>query len=497
MENKIICTVNGTVISPYLVGQCKPLEKMCSRYDSVYHKHIFTIGFPAEDEGIFLTHSLSMSFLKQHFPDYKIEFKTPSFYQFDSVDCKPGILLRDNQKNVMFKLENCESKEIFLNVPTAVGKTFMGVIYSTFLQTKTLIMCKSVVILDQWEEAIDTITVGGKQRVYRVKGSGDILKILNGKVNCYNYDFFLMTPAVITSFAKKYSWKEFSEAIKIAKISLNIVDEAHLNIGATVRLNASTCVYKTLYLSADDTRGNTDAKNAFNSVFHNTVFIRMDDEELQQLKHIIAVFLTFDSKPDAGDIQQIQGGPYNWSYLEYSKYEFRKQITQSKTIFIINEILEATNNRPYYKILILLQTIDQIETLGDELAEIYKGKLTVGKFHSKMTKEDKITARKCNVIVSTYGSFSVGVNEVNPEIRYVISTIPVDEVSTNQAGGRCRPIEGMYSWLYMLYDTGFGYCENKIRRVASYLTRSKIKDIYRRDLGPVDSKVRIDQFEDI
>lgn len=497
MENEIIRTVNGTIITPYLRGQCKPLENMCSRYDSVYHKHIFTTGFYAEDEGIFLTHSLTTSFIKQHFPNYKITHKSATLYKFDSVDCKAGIVLRENQKNVMFKLENCDSEEIFLNVPTAVGKTFMGTIYATFLQTKTLVMCKSVTILDQWEEAIDTITVGGSKRVYRVKGSDDLIKLIDGRVNPYNYDFFLMTPAVVTSFAKRQSWEEFGRIIEAARISLNIVDEAHLNIGASVRLNASTCVYKTLYLSADDTRGSTDAKNAFNSVFYNTVFIRMDEDELQQLKHIIAVFVTFNSKPDAGEIQQIQGGPYNWSHLEYSKYEFRKQITQAKTIFIINEILEATKGKPYYKILILLQTIDQIESLGDELADIYKDKLTVGKFHSKMTKEDKIEARKCGVIVSTYGSFSVGVNEVNPEIRYVISTVPVDEVTTNQAGGRCRPIEGKYSWLYMLYDTGFGYCENKIRRVASYLTRSKIKDIYRRDLGPIDSKVRVDNFEDI
>lgn len=498
MERIIICTGNGTLIKPYLKGQCKNLESMCSRYDNVYHKKIFMTGFPIEDDEIFLTRWMSTSFLKENFPGYSIVYDKPMLYQFDSLDFRQGVELRENQINTMHKLENCNHNEIYLNVPTAIGKTFMGTFYSVYLQTKAIVMCKSVGILDQWEETIDTITVGGCQRILRLRGNKDIADILDGKTNCYNYDFFLFTPSTMSAFTKKYSWDEFSSAMKETKASLTIIDEAHLNIGATVRLNASTNAYRTLYLSADDRRGNYEAKKAFDEVFRNTIFIRMDADEMLQLKHIIAVFVTFDSTPSAGDLTQIQGGSYNWSHLEYSKYQFRKGITQAKTIFIINEILEATNDHPYYKILILLQTIEQIEILASELQELYKGKLTVGKYHSKMKKEDKqATRRDCDVIVSTYGSFSAGLNVVNPEIQYVISTVPVDEVTTNQAGGRCRPIPGRYSWLYMLYDIGFAYCETKMGKVASYLKSSKIKDMFKRDLGPVNTNKKVDDIENI
>lgn len=449
-------------------------------------------GFPIADDGIFLTKYMSTSFLKENFPGYSIAHENPMLYKFDSLDFNQGVELRENQINTMHKLENCNHNEIYLNVPTAIGKTFMGTFYSVYLQTKAIVMCKSVGILDQWEETIDTITVGGSQRILRLKGNKDIENILSGKTNCYNYDFFLFTPSTMAAFTKKHSWEEFSNAIKETKASLTIIDEAHLNIGATVRLNASTNAYRTLYLSADDRRGNYEAKKAFDEVFRNTVFIRMDEDEMIQLKHIIAVFVVYDSDPNAGDLTQIQGGSYNWSHLQYSKYQFRKGITQAKTIFIINEILKATDNHPYYKILVLLQTIDQIETLADELQELYKGKLTVGKYHSKMNKEGKQATLKCDVIVSTYGSFSTGINVVDPEIQYVISTIPVDEVTTNQAGGRCRPIQGKYSWLFMLYDIGFAYCETKMNRVAGYLKSSKIKDMFKRDLGPVNTNKKVD-----
>ena len=51
-------------------------------------------------------------------------------------------------------------------------------------------------------------------------------------------------------------------------------------------------------------------------------------------------------------------------------------------------------------------------------------------------------------------------------------------VNSNQAAGRCRPIEGLNSFVWMLYDTGFTYCQAKMNRVANYLKGSKVKDMF-------------------
>lgn len=474
----ILVYTNGIAIYPYIRGQCKELERLCSHYDSVYHTRIYTSGFPIEKESCFLSHFISLAKLKNWFPDYKV-IRMHTFTRSNMVNrLKPNVKLRDNQVNIMTRLIGNRSREIYLNVPTAFGKTFLGVAYSLHLNTKTLIVCKSLKILSQWENTIDDISTGGRARVLHLNGSSTIVKLINYKLNADDYDFFLVTPATITSFTNSHSWYEFSELIDKLGIGLKIIDEAHLNLGSTIKLNATTNIANTLYLSADATRGNLNASNTFTDVFYNVPMLRLNDEEIIKLKHIIATFVTYDSAPTAGDIMQIQGGSYNWSHNEYAKYQWNKGNTAGHICDIIDQIIKANPDGVHYKTLVLMYTIDHTDSLTEYLAERYKGTFTVGRYHSKVSDEEKEEALKSDLIVSIYGSFGVGLDVVDPEIRYVISTIPIDPVNTNQVAGRCRPINGLNSFIWMLYDIGFSYCQTKMTRVANYLKGSKIKDIY-------------------
>ena len=484
MEKTIIININGVYITPYVEGQCPDLERLCSHYDKKYHKRIYTSGFPISEENCFICHYISAERLKGWFPDYRII--RSSAYLYTNMKCKlrSDVTLKDNQVDIMASLINNNSHEVFLNVPTAFGKTYLGVVYATHIQTKTLIVCKSLKILSQWKETIEKITVGNKNVVIHIKGS-EILEeyLTNGDPE--NHDFYLVTPATLSSFASKHYWFGFSELVDKLGIGLKIIDEAHLNIGNTVRINGSTNIYKSLYLSADATRGNREASEAFNDAFYYVPLLKLSSEEFEKLRHIIGTFITYDSQPTASDIMQIQGGYYNWSHTQYARYEWNRGITQDKIIDVLDEIISANNNVLHYKTLILLYTIEHVEEFVEILQERYRGIFTVGKFHSKMKDDEKAESLKCNLIVSIYGSFGVGVDVVDPEIRYVISTIPIDPVNTNQAAGRCRPIKGLNSFIWMLYDTGFSYCQSKMTRVADYLKNSKIKAMYIKNDGVI------------
>ena len=63
-ERIIYRTPNGIRITPYTPGQCIELEKMCSFYDKVYHRRVFTTGFPVPDEDMFLTYNIKKGFLR-------------------------------------------------------------------------------------------------------------------------------------------------------------------------------------------------------------------------------------------------------------------------------------------------------------------------------------------------------------------------------------------------------------------------------------------------
>ena len=493
-ERIIYRTPNGIRITPYTPGQCIELEKMCSFYDKVYHRRVFTTGFPVPDEDMFLTYNIKKGFLRAWFPDYRIvDIKPDRRRPYYHNELNPDVKLRENQMEILNQIALSNDPELYVNVPTAFGKTFLGVVYAVTGKHRCMITCNSVKILDQWENTIDDITEGGRARVLRIQGAKCIDQIISGEINPNDYDFFLITPMSLTTYATSHSYMALRDMIDKLCISLRIVDEAHLQIAATVKVNAISNVPQTLYLSADATRGNTNAKRSFRDVFARTRFITMSDEELQKLKHVVAIFTTYDSSPTDADIHEIQGGPYKWSHFKYSKYEWRKQITQSKVVMLINEILEKTNYCPHYKILILLQEISHVDELTESLKSLYEGKLTVGRYHSKVSKEEKSETLASDVIVSIYGSFAVGVDVVNPEIRYVISTIPVDEVNSNQAAGRCRPIEGKTSFIWFLYDIGFPYCKHKMAKVSEYLTHSKIKDMFVRDLGKISDPVKFDK----
>lgn len=488
MSEKIIYrTPNGIQITPYYRGQCDSLEKRCSYYDKIYHKRIYTTGFPIDEENLFITYKIKKGLLRTWFPDYRIvDVKSDTRRPVYHSTLMPGVKLKENQIEVLNKFVLSDRPEIYLNVPTAFGKTFLGVVYATNSKKRCMIVCNSTKILDQWRDTICNITQPGESKILRIKGSEALDKIKNDEIDVFKYEYFLVTPRTLMGYASSHSYKDLATVVNKLCISLRIVDEAHLQLACTVKMNAMTNTPQILCLSADATRGNSAAKRSFTDVFANAMFVTLSDEEMQKLKHVVAIFTTYDSQPDGATIHEVQGGPYNWSHLKYSRYEWRINATQSKVIMLVKEILEKTNFEPYYKTLILLQEISHVDELTEILRSLYGDKISVGRYHSKVSIEEKQESLKSDIIVSSYGSFAVGVDVVNPEIRYVISTIPVDEVTSNQSAGRCRPIEGLTSFVWFLYDTGFLYCKNKMDKVSRYLTHSKIKDMFVRDLGPID-----------
>ena len=68
---------------------------------------------------------------------------------------------------------------------------------------------------------------------------------------------------------------------------------------------------------------------------------------------------------------------------------------------------------------------------------------------------------------------------VAPEIKDVISTCPVDNVTANQSAGRCRPIPDTYSRIWLVTDYGFEHNINNIERTGKELTKNKVSEIVR------------------
>lgn len=474
---EIVITTTGVCINDYSPKENIELEKHTSYFEKNRHKFMPVSGFYDEKDGKFLTYKMSESKLTSYF--HKCVFIKPGVSKFNRIaDVDLGdFQLRDNQKSVITRMTQIDQPEMFVNIPTATGKTVIGVYFIAFMKIVSLVVCPSATIMSQWT---DTMKRMGFTNRYTILGSGDQLTdIIKGRVK-YNSDIYLITPMLMTTYGNKHGFDRLGEIFEKLHIGMKFIDEAHKNLGAIVRLNAITSFYKTIYLSADFYRASSYTRKQFFDVFYHVPIIKMDQEEIEQLKHITAVVYPYHSKPSMVEAANvITQGKYHWSHWEFARYEFNKGIIIDYIDKILDKIIsddENSNNQPY-KILILTIMVEHADLLYDHITQKYGHARSVGKFHSRMTDEARYTGKHQDIIVATYQAFSVGIDIVIPNIQHVISTSPVDVITHNQSAGRCRPIEGEESFYWILEDTDFDFCRHNVDSAMKYLAKSRVKNI--------------------
>lgn len=474
---KIYLTTTGVMIDDYLPKDNIELEKSTSYYEKNRHKFMPVSGFCDKKDVKFLTYKMPEAKLRAFFPDCEfIKIGVSRFNKIANVDLG-DFQLRDNQKNVITQMLNIKQPEMFVNIPTATGKTVIGVYFIAIMHLVSLVVCPSATIMSQWT---DTMKRMGFADRYTILGSGQQLNdIYKGDLR-YKSDIYLITPMLMTTYGNKYGFSRLAAVLDTLNIGMKFIDEAHKNLGAIVRLNAITSFYKTIYLSADFYRASAYTRKQFFDVFNYVPIIKMDENELEHLKHINAVVYPYHSHPSMSEAASIvTQGKYHWSHWEFARYEFSKGIILDYVDKILDKIIpntENSNNRPN-KILILTIMVEHADLLYDHIYEKYGKLRTVGKFHSKLTDEERYEGKQQDIIIATYQAFSVGVDITVPNIQHVISTSPVDVITHNQAAGRCRPIEGEESYYWILEDADFDFCVHNTDNAMRYLAKSRVKKI--------------------
>lgn len=477
MMKDIYLTSTGVMIDDYLPKENIELEKSTSYYEKNRHKFMPVSGFCDTKDVKFLTYKMPQAKLSTFFPECK--FHKVAISEFRKIpDVNLGdFTLRENQRSVIQQMMNIKQPEMFVNIPTATGKTVIGVYFIAIMKLVSLVVCPSATIMSQWTETMKRMGLGDR---YTILGSGQQLNALYKKELNYNSDVYLITPMLMTTYGNKYGFDKLADILKMLKIGIKFIDEAHKNLGAIVRLNAVTSFYKTVYLSADFYRASAYTRKQFFDVFNYVPIIKMDDNEIAHLKHITTVIYPYHSHPTMTEAANVVSqGKYHWSHWEFARYEFDKGIITNYIDKILDRIISSTensNNRPN-KILILTMMVEHVDLLYDHICNKYGDRRSVGKFHSKMTDEDRESGKSQDIIIATYQAFSVGVDITLPNIQHVISTSPVDVITHNQSAGRCRPIDGEESFYWILEDADFDFCIHNADYASRYLAKSRVKKI--------------------
>jgi hypothetical protein len=480
-EKKIYITSTGIRIHPYDAAKCSFIERFTTVFNKAIFKREHVTGFMVHDE--YLTHHFSMELLNHWLPDYKIcvsNYVKPKYtepYEMKSTEQE-----RDKikgraaiQMDILQKLYDEKSNQVFVNIQTGYGKTYMAVFYSCSLQYKTLVLCYSTKILYQWYNAYKNLTSIDENRILQIHSSETLLAILNGELDTTNYDIFVCTPRLIDMFCDQHGWESIGKITEIMGIGLKIFDEAHRDIGNIVRINASTNVGKTLYLSADFNQADPLRRQLYYRMFYNVPVLRAEKVLMNDLKYINAIVVKYNSDPSMEEVMGVYNKRYGFSNYKYMKY----QIEKGKIVDILERTIDTIfKSDKTHRILILLNMIKHVDMLYEKLKEKYGDKF-VGRFHSEVEKDEKEFAiNNSTIIVSTYQSFGVGIDAKN--IRHVLSPDQVNEVYDNQAAGRARPLESsLECYYYMFIDTGFEYSVKKLQRRLRYLVECKIRNIFK------------------
>lgn len=479
---EIKITTTGVVISPYRKNQNYYLEKLTSTYDTVRHRRNPFTGLLIDYEetpSCFVTHLHDPIFLQAQFTDYQITYvpavkadalNTP-FHLNDSITP------REVQYEVIQQIINLEyKKQWFVYLSQGLGKTLLTIYLMSYFNQKTLIMCYNKDILKQWIHSLKkNSTIESKELLY-IESSALLKKIVYGDFPVLEYSVFLCTPGLLNSFGKKYGFHMLNVLVEKMRIGFKIYDESHRNISNMIKINAFTSVDKTIYLSGDFGQSDKVKENMYYNIFHNIPVIKPSEELMNTLKFTQCIVVQYHSHPNELEKVSVYS-KRGFSFFEYMKYQFQTKIFFHVLEHVLDMIKKTNQNQ--YKVLILVNLIEHVDELYDWLDEKYSKTYHIGKYHSGVSDVEKEYCRDaCNMIVSTYQSFSTGIDV--SLIKYVISCSICTKIDDNQSSGRARPLpDGSDAFYFMFADMGFPYTKKKLKTRLDYLKETKIKNITR------------------
>lgn len=486
---KAIYTTTGMYFEPYKPKYLQRILNARSIYSRTGRWGHFTpltaYVMKNATEKWLVTYHCGRSWLAANCPEYTIEDMPKNQVLKVSSDftLNADVIPNDVQSSAIQVVTANRFKTAFFNIPTGVGKTLMSVYLTSILGVKAWAMCYRTIVLDQWIRTLEKMSDFDIDRVRIVNSSKELLKMAMGDQDPDKYDFYLSTPMILTKFAEKHGLTLLNDVFNNLGIGVKYYDEAHRNVGNITKINGLTNVPRTYYLSADFTQAGEEKRRLYYKMFANVPLIRPTEDVLEERRYFIGVLARYNTHPSMAEGESVFTG-YGFNHYRYMEY----QITKPQFWITMEENLKATHAWDLqagkrYRTLILCNLIEQVDLIQQRVIEmvtnIYAGDdiPVVTRYHSQISKEEKeIALETGQIIVSTYQSMGVGIDEQN--IRYVHSLTPVNAIDDNQAAGRSRALaDGADSFYFMYIDDGFEYVTRRVDERLNYLAKQKLKKI--------------------
>ena len=417
---------------PYTKDDYPWIEDIYTALDK-FTQRAFPCGYMIEDGKLYLPRGTPIGKIEQITKvqaNYKtkIDPKEKMSREFKSL-YDPRDQLQE--KAIEFLTKN-PNPQLALNLATGLGKTFVTSYSSTILNEKTLIVTHNEGIKQQWIGTYHKMFDYRPKSLMNIAGSNIMEAILEDAID--QADVYFVNHQTLRSYMTQYNGYALHKFFKKLKIGVKVYDESHLEFANILLLDFFSNTNRTWYLTATFDRSDKSESSCFRRAFNSVeTFGETESREVVE-KHVVYHVVNINSRATPKDKARIIGWQ-GMSSISYGKYAFHVDGNQTAYQAIVS-VLEKTKDMEG-KTLIFVPLIDSVDEVVKKLKVDIKWK-SIAAYHSRVCKEEKDSALKKDIIVSTIKSCGTG-RDI-PGLRTVICAEPIaSKVIAQQMFGRLRP----------------------------------------------------------
>lgn len=448
IHDNIISFHHGYIaIHNYRMGDNREFEKDLSVFNDNKWRYEFKGGYYIKElHELRINRAYDVSRLAMHFKGYQTRVINDS-YPADKVDIKLLVPPKDDFQRVGITFtcsqeeykKNSRYTQMLIAADVGLGKTYLGIATSCFMQARTIIVVPFETLLEQWKSAYLKFTDLKREEIKLVQGSDTCEKIAKGKYR--DVKVFIFSIDTIVSYCDRYGPLETIEMLRSTNCYLKIVDEVHKDMKAVSLVEALSNFHMNLYMSASPGRTAKKENWMFKCLFKNMPKFGSEFRTKSE-EHINVIVKRYKFEPTAAQQKRMVNARKGWlSSKQYEKELFASPDDQ-KADFVgsLTAMLRWSKGllKKNNKILILCDTVDGTQSLKEIAEEIFPGE--VSRHYGSMKPADKEAAKKCTVICATIGSLGTGADIQGVQHVYNITTY-TNWISVIQTPGRARKLD--------------------------------------------------------
>lgn len=416
---------------PYVKDDYPVIEHMYTATDKFSQKE-FPCGYMIEDGKLFLPRGTPISKIES-IVDVKANCQTT----IDPISKMSKIFSslydpRNQLQEDSIRFLQTQDHQLGLNLSTGLGKTFCVAYSSTMLNEKTMIITPNEGLKQQWISTYNKMFNYRPKNLMNIAGSSIIDSFMDDLIE--PADIYFVNHQTLRSYMTSSNGYALHKFFKKLNIGIKVYDESHMEFANILLIDFFSNTNRTWYLTATfDRSDKTESlcfKRAFNSVI---TFGEMESKEVVE-KHVVYHVVNINSRITPKDRAKVIGYQ-GMSSVSYGKWAFIEDPNHTAYQAILMVLTKTKDIEG--KTLIFVPLIDAVDDIVKRLKKDFPSK-SVAAYHSKVSKDEKESAEKKDIIVSTIKSCGTG-RDI-PGLRCLICAEPIaSKVVAEQMFGRLRP----------------------------------------------------------